>query len=291
MRRRNREINIFNLSMLDVISGAMAAFLIIMIILFPYYNRTHIDYQAMIDALRDQLVTAIQNRNAALAEAEAMQEQAEQAHAEAAAAQEEAARAQARADSLEKKDLDLMIALDTTLSMEDEMERLKADLNGLVEILDALSQRLRVGVACYTDHESTGDVTRTFPLTEMDAAGLQSLANFLTTQELVSGVDWEEAVEEGLTAAVNQPWNSDAESIIAVIGDARAHADKIARAYELAESFSARGPNFRVSAISASSSDTRDFDFFKELARHGNGAFIPNTAKLLPSIVLSIFEQ
>ena len=27
MRRRNRDINIFNLSMLDVISGAMGAFL------------------------------------------------------------------------------------------------------------------------------------------------------------------------------------------------------------------------------------------------------------------------
>ena len=39
MKRRNRDINIFNLSMLDVISGAMGAFLIIMVILLPYYKK------------------------------------------------------------------------------------------------------------------------------------------------------------------------------------------------------------------------------------------------------------
>ncbi|MCP5433142.1 MAG: hypothetical protein H6923_07720 [Alphaproteobacteria bacterium] len=38
MRRKSREINIFNLSMMDVISGAMGAFLIIMIVLARYYN-------------------------------------------------------------------------------------------------------------------------------------------------------------------------------------------------------------------------------------------------------------
>lgn len=45
MKRRNREINIFNLSMLDVISGAMGAFLIIMVILLPYYKKESIDYE------------------------------------------------------------------------------------------------------------------------------------------------------------------------------------------------------------------------------------------------------
>ena len=38
MRMPRREINIFNLSMMDVISGAMGAFLIIMVILMRYYK-------------------------------------------------------------------------------------------------------------------------------------------------------------------------------------------------------------------------------------------------------------
>lgn len=39
MKPRNREINIFNLSMMDVISGALGALLIIVIILYPYYKK------------------------------------------------------------------------------------------------------------------------------------------------------------------------------------------------------------------------------------------------------------
>ena len=40
MKPRNREINIFNLSMLDVIAGALGAFLILFLVLAPYYENT-----------------------------------------------------------------------------------------------------------------------------------------------------------------------------------------------------------------------------------------------------------
>ncbi len=39
MKPKNREVNIFNLSMLDVISGALGAILMVMIVLFPFYGR------------------------------------------------------------------------------------------------------------------------------------------------------------------------------------------------------------------------------------------------------------
>lgn len=39
MKPRNCEVNIFNMSMLDVMSGALGAILIIMVVLFPYYNK------------------------------------------------------------------------------------------------------------------------------------------------------------------------------------------------------------------------------------------------------------
>lgn len=40
MARPNREINIFNLSMLDVICGALGAFLILFLVAAPYYGNT-----------------------------------------------------------------------------------------------------------------------------------------------------------------------------------------------------------------------------------------------------------
>ncbi len=120
MKPRNREINIFNLSMLDVISGAMAAFLIIMVILMPYYKKESIDYQAIIADLQarvEALTTALASSDdaaaqaraeaerareqaaAAAAEAESARQQAAQAQQQAAQAQQQAARAQQEADA------------------------------------------------------------------------------------------------------------------------------------------------------------------------------------------------
>jgi hypothetical protein len=49
MKPRNREVNIFNLSMLDVISGALGALIIIMVVLFPFYGkeRTEDEFQRL----------------------------------------------------------------------------------------------------------------------------------------------------------------------------------------------------------------------------------------------------
>lgn len=74
MKSRNREINIFNLSMLDVISGAMGAFLIVMVILLPYYKKETVDYQRELQQSRAAEEAA---RNAAEA-AEAAQQAAEE---------------------------------------------------------------------------------------------------------------------------------------------------------------------------------------------------------------------
>src|SRR5882724_12901416 len=38
MKPRNREINIFNMSLLDVLCGALGAFCFMMLVLFPYYK-------------------------------------------------------------------------------------------------------------------------------------------------------------------------------------------------------------------------------------------------------------
>lgn len=70
MKPRNREINIFNLSMLDVICGAMGAFLIIMVILLPYYKKETIDYQRELQQSRAAEEVA---RKAAQAAEEALQ--------------------------------------------------------------------------------------------------------------------------------------------------------------------------------------------------------------------------
>jgi hypothetical protein len=62
MRTRSREINIFNLSLMDVICGAMGAFLIIMIILARFYVFDP-DVTEDADELKLRLETAVQGLN------------------------------------------------------------------------------------------------------------------------------------------------------------------------------------------------------------------------------------
>ncbi|KOR33548.1 hypothetical protein TI05_00275 [Achromatium sp. WMS3] len=110
MKPRNREINVFNLSMLDVIFGAMAAFLIIMVVLMPYYNKEHIDYQAIIRQLRQQLAAATaeaqaarQQAQVAQQQAQAAQQQAQEARQQTQAAQQQVQAANARAQRAKAK--------------------------------------------------------------------------------------------------------------------------------------------------------------------------------------------
>ncbi|MBP6582666.1 MAG: hypothetical protein KA204_04235 [Chromatiaceae bacterium] len=98
MRRHNREISTLSLSMLDVIAGAMAAFLILMVILLPYYGKETVNQEALIAELRQAVAQAETARSAAEDAAEAAQAQANQAQAEMAAAQAQARQAQTEAE-------------------------------------------------------------------------------------------------------------------------------------------------------------------------------------------------
>jgi len=99
MKRPNREINIFNVSMLDVLSCALGAFLLLMLIMIPFYNKEAISYQKEIHQLKKDLDT---NQNALgrcqdeLAKA---LHEAEEAQTRATEAQHRAKESDARAES------------------------------------------------------------------------------------------------------------------------------------------------------------------------------------------------
>ena len=60
MRARNREFSILNMSFLDVICGAMGAFLIVMVILMPYYKKEAQDFLQSIGNLKQELAETTQ---------------------------------------------------------------------------------------------------------------------------------------------------------------------------------------------------------------------------------------
>lgn len=141
MRSRNREIATLSLSMLDVIAGAMAAFLILMVVLLPYYEQSAVDQATLIAELR-QAVTAAQ---AAQARAEAAaqqaqrqaeeaiqqaQRQAEEARAQTTAAQAEAQRQQSRAEALARQIARTFLVLYVRWDTHDDVDLHLTDPSG-----------------------------------------------------------------------------------------------------------------------------------------------------------------
>ena len=103
MMPRHREISVFNLSMLDVIAGAMAAFLILMVILLPYYDQDATDRQAALDAARQRIAVLETALRDARAETAAAQAAAESAQTQAARSAAETASQEQRAETLARQ--------------------------------------------------------------------------------------------------------------------------------------------------------------------------------------------
>ena len=111
MKFRNRELNIFNMSALDLFASALGAFILISIVLMPYFLRT------------DPEEVARLRQNLAQAQAAAAQAQAAAAQAQAAAAQ-----ARARLQQCQQREAACRRELEAQRRDAASLQRCQADL-------------------------------------------------------------------------------------------------------------------------------------------------------------------
>jgi hypothetical protein len=130
MRRRQREIATLSLSMLDVIAGAMAAFLILMVILLPFYKKDTVNTEELIAELRQAVAAAQAAQTAAEAAAQSAQAQAAEARAQATQAQAEAERQRARAEGLARQLARTFIVLYVRWDTHDDVDLHLTDPSG-----------------------------------------------------------------------------------------------------------------------------------------------------------------
>ena len=121
--------------------------------------------------------------------------------------------------------LDLMLVVDTTGSMGDEISYLQSEL---AAILSSLRQRhpgldLRIGFVFYRD---LGDdyVTSTVPLT----GDFSAAQGALRQQYASGGGDYPEAMEQALIRAAGQQWRGDAVHTMLLVADAPPHDENFA---------------------------------------------------------------
>ena len=324
MKRRNRDLVIFNLSALDVLATATGVFVLLTVLMMPYFRKTLEAHAELADvrASVEQLEAEVEGvRRATAEEAAAAAEISVEAQAtEAAAAQrraatkqlkQEAERARSSADqdeqlvaSLEQdydkriiEALDLVFVIDTTASMRPVIRDLSLSMSGIVRVLQRLVPSLRVAVVAYRDHDTgAGWTVRSLPPTPTSSsmAEVQAFVDWLK-RAIRSSRTPREAVYAGLREALSLPLRPGAKQSIIVIGDAAPHRNEERRTLDLARRYVRSGSERSVSALFVDTPayrlyGTGDRDFFATLARYGGGEFNEHSGGMMEGVLLSVLN-
>ena len=174
--------------------------------------------------------------------------------------------------------LDVAFCIDTTSSMQGEIDTVKAKVKSMVSKLSSSKEKpiVRVGLVAYRDQ---GDdyVTKVFPFSE----NIDKVVKDISDLAAEGGGDGPEAVDCGLHSAVNDlKWNDKEKTakLLFLIGDAPPH--KVGRKYDWrAESKNAIAKGIHINTIGCAGLETTEeeggYVVFKKIAQLTNGNFEP----------------
>ena len=300
MKQRNREINIFNMSALDLFASALGAFILITLLLLPFFpNLDPTPIQEKLDKTQEGL-------DAATAEAQELQAQLAESNAREQELQDKlkAATDQPKKEQTPPKvafpPLDLVIALDTTDSMHKQIKGLKNEIGQIANLLLKFAPSVGIGVVDFKDRCEGRRATKVFPLVEMNDVSIRRLSEF--TRSIKRGNytrcnrDHEEAVNLALDRAVAMPWRSQAKvRLIVIISDNPAYPETQASVLQQAARFAASREGNRVSTVHVPTwrhalGIAKGPEFLERLAKAGKGQFVGGGGSFTATILLALAD-
>jgi len=321
MKPRNRTLSIFTLSALDVLAVATGTFVLLLVLLMPYYRKSF-DSTAEIEEVRAATTTksaeaealnqAAAQHLATAAEAQAEIDDLDQGAAALAgqmAAQRDAARsARETAVALEERmadleadaqkrvveELDVVFVVDTTRSMGPVLDQLALSMRGIVRILERLVPSVRIGFVAYRDRDAGVKPLITLPFTSTDPH-LNRVLNFVRDLEISPRPSRtrQEDLHLGFAKAAAMPFRAGAKQNIIVIGDAAAHRHLQTRTLKQVARFARSRDKASVSALFVTTPSSllggdADRGFFRAMAQAGEGAFSDHSGRMIESVLLSV---
>lgn len=270
MKRRSREISIFSMSALDLFASALGAFILIAIVIFPYFPNTARTPMVVVAAPSPEPCPPVipcppvPDPAPACPPCPPVPEPSQPA--------------------TQFPHLDLVVALDVSGSMGRQIASLKAEVDQLSSLLIALTPSLGMGMVAFGDRQWDRPVT-SFGLREISAspAGRTAFQDFVAGLDSNMGLgggqnpDGPEAFYQALTEAARMGWRPDAElRMIVLITDNPAYPDEVRQAIADAASFASAGDG-RVSTVYIETGDRPAAEAFLErVASAGRGQFVRN---------------
>ena len=254
MRRRSRELQMFSLSALDLFASAMGTFILIAVILFPYYlkNETTVRQltrqKAEIEALKRRTATAEKRAREAVAAAERAQARAREAEARARRAQAAIAKpAGSKRAKVRFPGVDIVYVIDTTASMGEGVGQVRSSLSGIVAVLQELAEDVRVGFVAYKARgvHKNDYVMIQRNLSSTKSGGLQAMRAWVGRLRPQGGGT--EIMLEAMTRAAGMSWRSNTLNVIVLIADEPGALSELPALLALARRFSSE--RRRISAF------------------------------------------
>ena len=272
MKRRSREISIFSVSALDLFASALGAFILIAVVMFPYFPNTS----------RMPVVVAAPSPDCPPAAPPCPP---------VPVCPPCPPTPEPTPPATQFPHLDMVIALDVTGSMGQQIAKLKAEVGQLASVLSRLTPSLGLGLVAFGDRYWDRPITA-FGLREIDASTVDQFRTFVRNLELNHGCspgscrnpDFPEAFLDALTAAAAMNWRSRAElRMIVLITDNPAYESEQEQAVSAAGSFAGAGDSgvstvfirtYRGDGSPHSAPGTEAF--LRRVATAGRGRFVPD---------------
>ena len=332
MRRRNRELSLFGMSSLDLFASALGAFILISIIIFPLIadaSRSEPAEPVPILALAppvEPIVCPACPSLPAAPEPVACPVVPPPAPAPepVPAAMPEAPPAPALepvacpvcppipapapcptpsaapvASTYQLPHLDLVIALDVTSSMGEQIAALKAEVGQLSDLLSRMAPSFAIGMVAFGDRLWEHPTT-TFRLRQISGPTLNRAAfrGFVNDLEVRMGLgrggnsDPPEAFLAAMAEAARMPWRAGSErKVIVLVTDNPAYPEEVDRSVSTAAAI-ARFPGHRVSTVYINSQGRANPDveaFLQRVANAGRGQFVRDVGgSLTVNLLLSL---
>ncbi|HUI26829.1 MAG TPA: vWA domain-containing protein [Candidatus Kryptonia bacterium] len=171
---------------------------------------------------------------------------------------------------LRKVGLDIALVIDTTDSMQFVIDDVKAKLTQLVTTMQKMVPTARIGIVVYRDH---GDeyIVKWSDL----SFRTEKLREFLSHITADGGGDWEEAVKEGMDAAMKElSWRKQSKKIIILVGGSPPHPEDVDDVHAMVRKWHDQG-GF-VSTVDVTKKMHEEFDRALWKSLHGKQPYEPS---------------
>jgi hypothetical protein len=270
MKLRNREVNVFSMSALDLFASGMGAFILLAVISMPFFGNVS----------KTPTEGPLQCPKPKVCPVEKVCE---------------VCPPPSPPGFQKMATLDLVIVLDITGSMDKEIAGLKSEINNIAALLERLSENAAIRIVVFGDDDFDRPVTA-FPLTP--TINVSTLQDQLKLVEMNIGMGKGdnglvgEAVYPGFEQAMLTKWRSAAErSVVVIITDDGAHSGDDNRLLSAVNSF-AGGNKGKSVSVRYSGTDTSEADFYQKVASAGNGTFMDNSnGSLTAALFLALLPK